>query len=668
MKEPLWQPAPRQIQNSAMYRFMQWVRQQHKLDIDCYAHLHAWSVAPDSTFWRDSARFLEVNFMHLGEAEVDRKRPLWEQRWFADSRLNHAQNLLRYRDTKVALYQADEQGACRHITYAELYEEVRCVAGWLKRQGLQAGDRVAAFACNRIETVVAMLASSSLGLIWTSCSPDFGNSALRERFGQVQARVLFAVSSHHYAGKTHHHQQRLRELLPSLPSLEHLVWLPDSQGCDAPASDQQHDSALALSQHDWSALRNFKAEPLEFFAADFNHPLFILYSSGTTGAPKCIVHGHGGTLLQHRKEHTLHLDLKREDVLFYYTSCGWMMWNWLISALATGASLVLYDGSALHPRESQLYDLVDALGITVFGVSAGFISASRKAGLQPRRSHKLDSLRSILSTGSPLLAEGFDHIYQDVSPDVALQSISGGTDIISCFVLGNPLLPVRRGEIQCAGLGMDVAVLNEAGVPVTGEKGELVCRQSFPSMPVCFWNDSNNNRYRNSYFKRFIEQYALGVWTHGDYAEVTPAGGFIIYGRSDTVLNPGGVRIGTAEIYRVVEQFDEVLEAVAVGQQLDDELRILLFVRLADGIVADEALEQRLRHRLREAASPRHVPARILPVSDIPRTLSGKIAETAVRNIINGETVSNRDALANADSLEEYQRWRERLLRESRSR
>src|SRR5690554_1054854 len=559
-----------------------------------------------------------------------------EARWFSDATLNYAAHLLQGPAEQPALISISESGERRQLSFAELNAHVAGLQRSLRAAGVVAGDRVAAILPNGWQAVVGLLATSSLGAVWSSCSPDFGSRGVVDRFGQIEPKILIACGSYQYAGKRIDLGQRLAEVLPQLPSLEQLVVV------GAPA---QRPASSAVTVTDWDSFYQPGGVPT-FLPLPFDHPLYILYSSGTTGVPKCIVHRSGGVLLQHLKELGLHTDLNTGDRLFYYTTCGWMMWNWLVSGLAVGATLVLYDGAPFHPHPERLIDLIDSEGINAFGISARYLAALEKEQVRPTLSHQLDSLRCILSTGSPLSPEGFDYVYRDIKPDVQLSSISGGTDIVSCFALGSPTLPVWRGELQGAGLGMAVEVWNEDGHRVSGEKGELVCTRAFPSMPLGFWNDADDSRYRAAYFERFP-----GIWAHGDYAEQTEHGGLIIHGRSDAVLNPGGVRIGTAEIYRQVERMEEVVESVAVGQQWQGDVRVVLFVLLRDGVELDEQLQQRIRSEIRQHASPRHVPARILAVKDIPRTRSGKIVELAVRNVVHGQPVSNTEALANPEAL-----------------
>ena len=567
-------------------------------------------------------------------------------RWFPGAQLNFAANLLRFRGDQAALVSLLENGERRSLSRDELYREVARVAAGLRAAGVQPGDRVAGFMPNIAETVVAMLAATSLGAVWSSCSPDFGINGLLDRFGQIEPRVLFAADAYYYNGKTCDCLERVKALCREVDSIEHVVIVPLVGDRDIGGA---HPDAIA-----WDAFGDPGVTDVVFASLPFDHPLYIMYSSGTTGAPKCILHGAGGTLLQHLKEHRLQVGLGEGDVFFYYTTCGWMMWNWLVSGLASGATLVLYDGSPFARDGHLLLDAIDSEGINVFGTSAKYIAALEKAGHQPRNTHRLHSLRSVLSTGSPLAHGSFDYVYREFRQDLCLSSISGGTDILSCFVGGCPILPVYSGEIQAAGLGMAVEVWNDSGEPVVGEKGELVCTRPFPSCPLGFWNDPDGSRFHDAYFATWP-----GVWAHGDYAEVFPHGGFVIHGRSDAVLNPGGVRIGTAEIYRQVERIDEVLDSVVIGQDWQDDVRVVLFVVLREGVALDDALVERIRLGIRENTTPRHVPAKVLQVTDIPRTISGKIVELAVRQVVHGRPVKNTEALANPEALSLFENRRE---------
>ncbi|TKA92245.1 acetoacetate--CoA ligase [Halopseudomonas bauzanensis] len=642
MPQPLWSPSRDAVARSRMEAFRIQVNQRCGLHLAGYDELHDWSIHERADFWQALADFFAVEFHTPAQQVLDEGPAMPDARWFRGATLNYAAHLLRRKDDQPALISISEAGVREQLSFAELNAHVAGLQRSLVAAGIMPGDRVAAILPNGWQAIVAMLATTSLGAVWSSCSPDFGAQGVIDRFGQIEPKVLIACSGYHYAGKSNDLTDRLTEVLRQLPTVEQLILVPGPAGAQGP-----HPDCLQAVQH-WAEFYQPGGAP-QFHAQPFDHPLYILYSSGTTGAPKCIVHRSGGVLLQHLKELGLHTDLQTSDRLFYYTTCGWMMWNWLASGLAVGATLVLYDGSPFHPHESRLIDLIDAEDINVFGVSARYLAALEKAGIQPARSHRLGSLRSILSTGSPLSPESFDYVYRDIKSDLRLSSISGGTDIVSCFALGNPLLPVWRGELQGPGLGMAVEVWNEAGQRVVGEKGELVCTRHFPSMPLGFWNDSDGSRYRAAYFERFP-----GIWAHGDYAERTEHGGLIIHGRSDAVLNPGGVRIGTAEIYRQVERIEEVLESVAIGQQWHDDVRVVLFVLLRDGLELDEGLQQRIRSAIRQHATPRHVPARILAVKDIPRTRSGKIVELAVRNVVHGQPVKNTEALANPEALEYF--------------
>ena len=563
--------------------------------------------------------------------------------WFPDARLNFAENLLRRRGDATALVSLLENGTRTETTFDELYAQVAAIAAALKARGIEPGDRVAGFMPNVTETVVAMLAATSLGAVWTSCSPDFGFQGVMDRFGQVKPKVLFAADGYYYNCKAHDSLEKVRQIAEEIDSLEQVVIVEVVEKTPKIAGIE---GAALFS--DWQREQGSVSD-IAFEQLPFDHPLYIMYSSGTTGVPKCIVHGAGGTLIQHLKEHQLHCDIGPEETLFYFTTCGWMMWNWLVSGLASGATLILYDGSPFADDGKVLLDAIDRERITVFGTSAKFISGIEKAGLKPRESHDLSSLNAILSTGSPLSHESFEYVYRDVKSDVLLASIAGGTDIISCFVGGCPTRPVYTGQIQCRALGMAVEFWDETGAPLESEKGELVCRQSFPSMPIGFWNDEDGGKYYRAYFAQFDH-----VWCHGDYGELTPEHGAIIHGRSDAVLNPGGVRIGTAEIYRQVEKLEAIVESIVIGQDWEDDVRVVLFVVLREGELLDEQLRLAVRSTIRQNATPRHVPAKIIQVPEIPRTLSGKIVELAVREVVHGRPVNNVDALANPEALQHF--------------
>jgi acetoacetyl-CoA synthetase len=624
-----------------------------------YAKWHAWSCAHPEQFWAAVWRFTGI------VAEERAGRDPWDAivegfermappdpelgpRWFRGARLNFAENLLRRRGGSAAIVSRDERGARRELSHDALAAEVARVAASLRASGLRAGDRVAGFLPNIPETVIAMLAAASCGAVWSSCSPDFGVAGVLDRFGQIEPRILFVADGYRYAGQEIDSLERVGEIVRAMPSVERVVVVPYLR-----AALGGDDLAGIRGAESWESFAaRGEGVPLRFDRLPFDHPLYVMYSSGTTGLPKCLVHGAGGTLLQHLKEHQLHTAIAPGDRVFYFTTCGWMMWNWLVSALASGATLVLYDGSPMPPSAPDaLWTMAAEERVNVFGTSAKYLALSEKHALVPAATHDLHALRTILSTGSPLAAHSYDYVERDVKRGVHLASISGGTDIISCFALGNPLLPVHRGEIQCRGLGMAVDVFDENGQPLRGTPGELVCTRPFPSMPVGFWNDPDRAKYRAAYFDFFP-----GVWRHGDWAEITAHDGVVIFGRSDATLNPGGVRIGTAEIYRQVEQLDEVLESVVVGQQvrsaMGDDERVVLFVRLRPGLTLDDALRERMRRRIRVNCSPHHVPRVIVQVADIPRTISGKITEIAVRDVIHGRAVKNTDALANPSSLE----------------
>ena len=623
---------------------MRCVRARRGQRLRDYDELYAWSLSAPEAFWTELARFADIRATWGMGPAIENPTALPGARFFADTQLNFADNLLRYQDDQPALVFRNERGLRRSLSYRELRAEVARIAAGLRAAGVAAGDRVAGYLPNIPEAAIAMLAAASVGATWSSCSPDFGVHGVLDRFGQIAPKVLFTADGYYYAGKRLDSLGPMSEVLAKLSAVERVVVVPYLD----PEPPLAALGAAAARTSRWQQFGTAGA-PALFSALPFNHPLYILYSSGTTGVPKCIVHGAGGTLLQHQKEHLLHTDLRRSDRLFYFTTCGWMMWNWLMSGLATGATLVLYDGSPFHPGPDSLWRMAQEERLTVFGTSAKYLSSLQKSAYIPATSVDLTALRTLLSTGSPLLPEGFDFVYRAVKADLLLASISGGTDIVSCFALGCPLRPVHRGEIQCRGLGMAVEVFDEAARPLRGARGELVCTAPFPSMPLGFWNDPQDARYRAAYFERFP-----GVWHHGDYAAITAHDGLVIYGRSDAVLNPGGVRIGTAEIYSAVESLPQIAEALAVGQDWNGDVRVVLFVRLQDGVQLDEALRKEIRTTIRTHTTARHVPAKIIAVPDFPRTLSGKLTELAVRNVIHGLPVKNVDALANPGALEYF--------------
>ena len=641
MSEPIWSPGPVRKQTANIRRFMERARNDLDSGIDDYQDLHCYSVEHPAEFWRTVWEFCEV-VGYSGANTVSDIEQMPGAKWFPAARLNFAENLLRYRDDQTAILFRSETGGTTTTSYRELYLAVAKTAAALKAQGVVAGDRVAGYMPNVPETVIAMLAATSIGAIWSSCSPDFGISGAVDRLSQVQPRILFCAAAYSYNGKTHDCLDKVRQIVKAIPSIEKTVVVP-----------YMNPQAMLNKIDNAQWMEDFignDASEIEFARLPFNHPVYILYSSGTTGVPKCITHGAGGTLIQHLKELVLHTNLRRSDRICYFTTCGWMMWNWLVSSLAVGATMVLYEGSPFYPSAAAMFDLIDEFGITVFGTGAKSISAWEKAGLKPRESHQLNTLVTLLSTGSPLSPESFDFVYREIKPNLCLSSISGGTDIVSCFALGCPIIPVHRGELQCAGLGMAMEIRRDDGsVADIGETGELCCTLPFPSMPIYFWGDDDGSKYKAAYFEKFP-----GIWAQGDFAKKTENNGYVIHGRSDATLNPGGVRIGTAEIYRQVEKLDEVLESICVGQDWDDDVRVVLFVKLRSGKELNEDLKDRIKNSIRQNTTPRHVPARIVQVDQIPRTLSGKIVELAVRNVIHGRPVNNADALTNPEALELY--------------
>ncbi len=635
-QQALWTPSQASIDAANMTAFIEQVNQNHALSISDYDGLYQWSVDAKEDFWSEVWDFCGI-IGDKGERILLDGDQIEKAVWFPDASLNFAENLLRQKDSEIAIYFRAEDQIDYRLTYKELYDQVASVAAWLKAKGLEPGDRVAAYLPNMPEAVVAMLAATSLGAVWTSTSPDFGVDSVVDRFGQTEPRFLFTADGYFYNGKRHDLGAKVRDIHAQLPSVEQMVQI------NLAGFDGNCDAV------NWNDIIANPAGSIEFVPRNFNDPLYVLYSSGTTGKPKCITHKVGGTLIQHLKEHMLHCDIHPGDRLFYFTTLGWMMWNWLVSGLASKAALVLYDGSPFYPDGEVLWRYAEDVDITVFGTSAKYIDAMKNANLKPMGKFDLSSLRSIASTGSVLAPESFDYVYDNIKKDLCLASVSGGTDIVSCFVISCPLLPVYRGEIQCRGLGLAVEVFDEDGNSVRNQKGELVCSKTFPCQPVYFWGDPGGEKYHNAYFARFDN-----IWHHGDYVMLTDHNGIVIYGRSDATLNPGGVRIGTAEIYRHVEQLDEVLESIVIGQDWQDDVRVVLFVVLQSGIDLDDELAGKIRKTVREKCTPRHVPAKIVQVAEIPRTKSGKIVELAVREVVHDRPVKNIHSLANAEALELY--------------
>ena len=636
MKDPLWVPSKERIRDSLMYEFMQGCPEK----FDSYFDLHEWSIRDMESFWSQFWDFSNIKYSKSYDSVL--KNPVMPgAKWFSGSKLNYAENLLKGDPNQVAVISLGESGSAKSVTFRELNLKVSSVQKGLINLGVEKGTIVAGFVPNCVETVIIMLAVSSLGGIWTSCSPDFGSRGVVDRFGQVNPHILITSNGYSYNGKLFNLEDKVNGVLNAIDSIQHVV---EIEYVDI-SSNFNHVSVVSFD----NLLGNESPNP-SFEQLPFDHPLYIMYSSGTTGPPKSIIHSSGGTLIQHMKEHQLHCDVKPgKSKMFWFTTCGWMMWNWLVSGLSSGATIVLYDGSPSYPNIDKLWRMIDDLGITHFGTSPKFLSACDSNEILPKEFCNLDSLESILSTGSPLVEEQFDWVYSNVKSDIQLSSISGGTDIIGCFLAGSPILPVFRGELQCPQLGMSVESWNDEGVSVIGESGELVCTKPFPSMPIGFWNDDDSSKYTSAYFKEFE-----GVWTHGDYLEITANGGAIIYGRSDTTLNPGGVRIGTAEIYRSIENFEEVLDSVVVGRPEGSDVSIVLCLKLIDRISITKDLEDKIKAQIRKSTTPRHVPNYIFQVSDIPYTISGKKVEKAVLHAILGKSVKNMDALINPDSLKEF--------------
>jgi len=647
MAKLLWKPTEEQIQNSNMYRFMNVINEKYHQNFSEFESLYEWSIENIADFWETFWEFADIIASKPYDQAIDDVTKMPGARWFSGARLNFAQNLLRFRDDKTALIFKGEGQPSTKMTYAELYDEVARLARSLKDAGVQAGDRVVGFMPNMPATIVAMLAATSLGATWSSCSPDFGIKGVLDRFGQIKPKILFTANGYSFKGKKMDSLARIADILEKLPSIEKVVVVP--------YTDQNADISLVPNAVHYKDFRSAESGlEIEFEQLPFDHPLYVMYSSGTTGLPKCMVQSAGGILIHHLKELMLHTDLKREDTIFYFTTCGWMMWNWLTSSLAVGATLVLFDGNPFHPHPGALWEMAQDEKVTVFGTSAGYIAALINAGVKPGKTYDLTALRAVLSTGSPLSIEGFEYVYNEVKADLQLASISGGTDLNGCFALGNPMGPVYAGELQCRGLAMDVRAFDEMGNELVDEQGELVCCKPFPSMPIYFWDDPDGRKYYDAYFDVYPN-----IWRHGDFVIVTERGGVVMLGRSDATLNPGGVRIGTAEIYRQLEQLPEIDDSVVVGQNWKDDVRVILFVKLAPGYELTEALKAKIKQTIRTNASPRHVPAKILSTPEVPYTLNMKKVELAVKKIIEGRAVLNRDALGNPDALDYYANLKE---------
>lgn len=647
MAKLLWTPSDERIKGTNMYRFMNFINEKYNKKISEYKHLYEWSIENIPDFWVSLWEFADIKASKQFDQVIDDLNKMPGAKWFSGARLNFAENLLIYRDDQIALIFKGEEQESTNITYAQLYDEVARVAKSLKEAGVQVGDRVVGFMPNMPETIIAMLAATSLGATWSSCSPDFGIKGVLDRFGQIQPKVLFTANGYSFKGKHIDSLERISNILKELPSIEKLVVVPYTEK----HPDIKGIPNAILYKDFRSSESNLE---IEFEQLPFNHPLYIMYSSGTTGLPKCMVQSAGGILIHHLKELMLHSDLKREDTIFYFTTCGWMMWNWLVSSLAVGATLVLFDGNPFHPVPGALWKMAQDEKVTIFGTSAGYLAALQNAGVKPGEEYDLRPLKALLSTGSPLSIESFEYVYREIKEDIQMASIAGGTDLNGCFALGNPMGSVYAGELQCRGLAMKVMAFDENGKPVNNQQGELVCAAPFPSMPIYFWNDPDFEKYHSAYFDVYP-----AIWRHGDYIIITDRGGVVMYGRSDATLNPGGVRIGTAEIYRQMDQIEEIEDSVVVSQNWENDVRVILFVKMAEGYELSENLKNKIKNTIRTNASPRHVPAKILAVKDVPYTLNMKKVEIAVRKVIHNQPVLNKDALKNPEALDYYANLKE---------
>ena len=646
---PLWIPSTERIRNSNFQKYFSFLKNHFNKNFNNYNELYNWSITEIEEFWKSIWEYSELIYSRSYSSVLD-KRIIQNAKWFSDAKINFAENLLRFRNDNTAILSIRENYPKLRISYKHLYNLVARCANSLMQVGVTKGDRVAAYVSNFPEAVIGMLATTSLGAIWSSTSPDFGIEGVLDRFGQIEPKVMFVIEAYNYSGKHIECKDKIDQIVRSIPSIQKVILIREFDDLNNLSSDTKSNDKSSMYIYFNELLVN-NSDSIDFIQTEFDHPVYIMYFSGTTGKPKCIVHGAGGTLIQHFKELHLHTDLKPDDKIMYYTTCGWMMWNWLVSSLMLGATVVLFDGNPVYPNPERMWNDIDSEKISIFGTSPKYITGIEKSGLIPKEVFNLSSLRTILSTGSPLSRENFKWVYENVKEDIQLSSISGGTDIISCFMLGCPIIPVYAGEIQCKGLGMKVEAFTEKGVSVIDEKAELVCTEPFPSAPIYFWNDNDNTKYTRAYFERFP-----GVWHHGDFIKITKQGGIIVYGRSDATLNPGGVRIGTAEIYRIVDQFDEILDSLVVGQNWQNDVRIVLFVVLKNALALENNLIEKIKSKIRISATSRHVPSIIKQVNQIPHTISGKKVEVAVTRILNGEKVDNLEAISNPESLEQFQK------------